>query len=57
MAVSAFLAGGLPFPGIADVVERVLGQIEAAPVESAGQVLETDRLARRLATDAVAVAA
>src|SRR4051812_49107791 len=42
VAVSAFLAGGLPFPGIADVVERVLGQIEAAPVESVEQVLETD---------------
>jgi hypothetical protein len=39
------------------VVERVLGQIEAAPVESVEQVLDTDRLARRLATDAVAVAA
>ena len=52
VAVAAFLAGGLPFPGIADVVERVLDQIDAAPVESLEQVLETDRLARRLAGDA-----
>jgi 1-deoxy-D-xylulose-5-phosphate reductoisomerase len=57
VAVAAFLAGGLPFPGIADVVERVLGQIDAEPVESVEQVLETDRLARRLAGDAVGVAA
>jgi len=39
------------------VVERVLGQIDAEPVESVEQVLETDRLARRLAGDAVGVAA
>jgi D-serine deaminase-like pyridoxal phosphate-dependent protein len=57
VAVEAFLAGGLPFPGIADVVERVLGQIEVAPVASVEQVLDTDRLARRMAGDAVAVAA
>jgi 1-deoxy-D-xylulose-5-phosphate reductoisomerase len=57
VAVAAFLAGGLPFLGIADVVERVLDQIGAAPVESLEQVLETDRLARRLADEAVAVTA
>jgi 1-deoxy-D-xylulose-5-phosphate reductoisomerase len=57
VAVAAFLAGGLPFVGIADVVERVLDQDGAAPVESLEQVLETDRLARRLADEAVAVTA
>ena len=57
VAVAAFLAGGLPFLGIADVVERVLDQLGAAPVGSLEQVLETDRLARRLADEAVAVTA
>jgi len=57
VAVAAFLAGGLTFPGIADVVERVLAQIDPESVESVEQVLETDRLARRLAGDAVGVAA
>jgi 1-deoxy-D-xylulose-5-phosphate reductoisomerase len=57
VAVAAFLAGDLPFTGLADVVERVLGQTDTAPVESAEQVLEADGLARRLARDAVAVTA
>ena len=44
--MAAFLAGRLPFPGIADVVERVLERLEAGLVESLEQVLETDRRAR-----------
>ena len=57
VAVAAFLAGGVAFPDIADVVERALEQIDVAPVESLEQVLETDARARRMADDAVAVAA
>ena len=43
VAVAAFLAGGCAFPGIADVVERVLGQMRGRPLESVEQVLEADR--------------
>ena len=48
-AVAAFLAGRLPFPGIARVVERVLEKTRTAPLGSIDDVLAADREARRRA--------
>ncbi len=52
-AVAAFLAGRLPFPGIARVVERVLERTPTAPLASIGDVLAADREARRMAEEFV----
>lgn len=46
VAVAAFLAGELPFPGIAELIERVLAAHEPVAVESVGTVLGADRWAR-----------
>lgn len=52
-AVAAFLAGRVPFPGIARIVERVLDQTPSAPLSSIDDVLAADREARRKAEEFV----
>ncbi len=47
VAVEAFLAGELDFPGICACVESVLAGSEAGPASSVAEVLEADRRARR----------
>src|ERR1700689_850632 len=49
IAVAAFLAGKLPFPGIAAVIERVLERMPRAAFEKIEDVLAADAEARRLA--------
>jgi 1-deoxy-D-xylulose-5-phosphate reductoisomerase len=49
VAVAAFLDGRLPFPGIAAVIERVLGKMPRAPLRDISDVLAADAEARRLA--------
>jgi 1-deoxy-D-xylulose-5-phosphate reductoisomerase len=52
-AVAAFLAGRIPFPGIARTVERVLERTPTAPLASIADVLAADREARRKAEEFV----
>src|SRR5271170_5577468 len=54
IAVAAFLAGKLPFPGIAAVIERVLERMPRATMSKIEDVLEADLEARRLAREEVA---
>src|SRR5271170_7408348 len=49
IAVAAFLAGKLPFPGIAAVIERVLERMPRAAFNKIEDVLAADGEARRLA--------
>jgi 1-deoxy-D-xylulose-5-phosphate reductoisomerase len=49
VAVAGFLAGRLPFGGLAAVIETVLASHEPTPVDSLETVLEADRQARGLA--------
>ena len=49
LAVAAFLVGDLPFLGIADVVERTLAQVGAAPAGDLSELEATDVEARRTA--------
>ena len=49
VAVAAFLAGRIPFPGIAAVVEETLTAIPALPVTHFEDLFATDAEARRLA--------
>ena len=49
VAVAAFLAGDLPFLGIADVVERTLAQVGTAPAADLGELEARDVDARRTA--------
>ncbi len=48
-AVAAFLAGQVPFPAIARIVERVLERTPTAPLGSIDDVLAADLQARRMA--------
>jgi 1-deoxy-D-xylulose-5-phosphate reductoisomerase len=50
VAVAAFLEGGLPFLGIADVVERTLAQIDCVPAAGLAELTEMDARARRIAS-------
>jgi 1-deoxy-D-xylulose-5-phosphate reductoisomerase len=50
VAVAAFLEGGLPFLGIADVVERTLAQIDCVPAADLAELTAMDALARRIAS-------
>ena len=52
VAVSAFLAGRLPFTAIADVVEKCLTWLGDEPVESLDDVFACDAEARRFAAEA-----
>jgi len=49
VAVAAFLDGGLPFLGIADVVERTLAQIDCVPARDLADLTAMDAEARRIA--------
>jgi 1-deoxy-D-xylulose-5-phosphate reductoisomerase len=49
VAVGAFLAGGLPFLGIADAVEETLAAVDGAPARDLDDLVEADAEARRLA--------
>ena len=53
VAVEAFLAGRLPFLGIAETVEPVLESASATPVADLDELLEADEDARRLAREAL----
>ena len=53
VAVAAFLAGRLPFLGIAGVVEDVLGAVDGARAVDLDGLIEADGEARRLAEEAV----
>ena len=53
VAVEAFLAGELSFPGIAEVVERALEEIEAQPVRHFSDLYRADAEARERARELV----
>lgn len=57
VAVAAFLAGELPYPGIARVIEQALSRMPALAVDSIEAVMAADRAGRRLAHDALACTA
>jgi 1-deoxy-D-xylulose-5-phosphate reductoisomerase len=50
VAVEAFLGGRLGFTQIAGVIEQVLGEVDAEPLESLDQVYAADVEARALAS-------
>jgi 1-deoxy-D-xylulose-5-phosphate reductoisomerase len=54
VAVHAFLAGGLRFLEIPEVIERTLDGLPGQPVTGFDSLYEADRLARELASEAVA---
>src|SRR5262249_52046275 len=54
VAVHAFLAGGLRFLEIAEVVERTLEELPGEPVRDFESLYEADRLAREHASETVA---
>jgi 1-deoxy-D-xylulose-5-phosphate reductoisomerase len=49
VAVAAFLAGRMPFLGIAEVVEETLDAVSGAPARDLGELMAADSEARRLA--------
>jgi 1-deoxy-D-xylulose-5-phosphate reductoisomerase len=51
IAVHAFLAGRLPFLGIAEVIERTLDTLPGVPVRAFESLYEADREARSVAED------
>jgi 1-deoxy-D-xylulose-5-phosphate reductoisomerase len=51
VAVAAFLEQRLPFPGIAEVIERVLGRTPRVKFEKMDHVLTADAEARRMAKE------
>jgi 1-deoxy-D-xylulose-5-phosphate reductoisomerase len=53
VAVAAFLAGEIPFTGIAAVIERVLEEMPAAPVTHFDDLFATDAEARRRSEEQV----
>jgi 1-deoxy-D-xylulose-5-phosphate reductoisomerase len=56
VAVAAFLAGRLPFLGIADTVEETLAAVDGAAARDLDDLLEADAEARRLTEAEVPVA-
>jgi 1-deoxy-D-xylulose-5-phosphate reductoisomerase len=56
VAVAAFLAGRLPFLGIAEVVADALARADGMPARSLDDLLEADRAARELADERLPVA-
>jgi 1-deoxy-D-xylulose-5-phosphate reductoisomerase len=56
VAVAAFLAGQLPFLGIAEVVADALRTADTAPARDTAELLEADAEARRLAERGLPVA-
>ena len=49
VAVAAFLAGRLPFLGIAEIVEETLGAVEGGPARTLDELVDVDAEARQLA--------
>jgi 1-deoxy-D-xylulose-5-phosphate reductoisomerase len=49
VAVHAFLAGRLPFLGIAETIERTLQELGCSPVRAFESLYEADRQAREVA--------
>ena len=56
VAVAAFLAGRLPFLGIAEVVADALARADGAPARDLDDLIEVDRSARALADERLVVA-
>ncbi|MGB2876014.1 MAG: 1-deoxy-D-xylulose-5-phosphate reductoisomerase [Gaiellaceae bacterium] len=56
VGVAAFLAGRLPFLGIAAAVEETLAETDGAPARDLDDLLEADAAARRLAERGIPVA-
>jgi 1-deoxy-D-xylulose-5-phosphate reductoisomerase len=56
VADAAFLAGRLPFLGIAAVVEETLAQTDGSPARDIAELVEADNQARRLAEEGLKVA-
>ncbi|MDX1979295.1 MAG: 1-deoxy-D-xylulose-5-phosphate reductoisomerase [Bryobacteraceae bacterium] len=54
IAVEAFLAGEIPFPAIAEIVEDTLNEVPSRQAGSIGEVLEIDRQSRQAAQRACA---
>jgi 1-deoxy-D-xylulose-5-phosphate reductoisomerase len=57
VAAAAFLAGTLPFLGIAEVVEETLGAVDGAAARDLEELVEADAAARRVAEELVATRA
>jgi 1-deoxy-D-xylulose-5-phosphate reductoisomerase len=57
VAVAAFLAGELPFTGIAEVVARALDRLEPEPVRHFSDLYRADAQAREVARELVATTA
>ena len=55
IAVHAFLAGRLPFLGIAEVIERTLDTLGSSPVRAFESLYEADREARTVAEEALSL--
>jgi 1-deoxy-D-xylulose-5-phosphate reductoisomerase len=53
IAVEAFLAGSIPFPGIAATVAECLEQVPVRPLTSVADLLELDRDSRRVARQVI----
>ena len=53
IAVEAFLAGNIPFPGIAATVAECLEQVPARKLTSVAELLDLDRESRRIARQVV----
>jgi 1-deoxy-D-xylulose-5-phosphate reductoisomerase len=53
VAVEAFLAGKIPFPGIAATVAECLEQVPARPLTSVAEILELDGESRRAAQQVI----
>jgi 1-deoxy-D-xylulose-5-phosphate reductoisomerase len=56
VAVAAFLKRRLPFPGIAELIEQALGDVDGAPARDLDELLEADGAARRAAEAAMVAA-
>jgi 1-deoxy-D-xylulose-5-phosphate reductoisomerase len=56
VAVAAFLAGRLPFLGIAEVVADALARVDGSPAQDLEDLVEADRAARAFADERLAVA-
>ena len=56
VAVAAFLAGKLPFLGIAETVRETLAEVDGAPARDLHDLVEADREARALAERGLPVA-
>jgi 1-deoxy-D-xylulose-5-phosphate reductoisomerase len=56
VAVAAFLAGRLPFLGIADVVEETLAGADTSPARDLDELIAVDADARRVAEGTLKVA-